>query len=53
MTVRTALILLSSAAVGATTGGLTVLADAGPAAAVLAGLAAAGASVSALHALIQ
>ncbi|AWZ06342.1 MULTISPECIES: hypothetical protein [unclassified Streptomyces] len=53
MTVRTALILLSSAVLGATTGGLAVLAGGGPAAGALAGLAAAGACVSALHSLLQ
>lgn len=53
MTVRTALILLASVVLGAVAGALAFLSGAQPAGAVLAGLAGAGASVSALHALIQ
>lgn len=53
MSVRTALILLTSVVIGAIVGGLTLTCGTHPAGAVLAGLASAGASVPALHALIH
>ncbi|MEU9875041.1 hypothetical protein [Streptomyces phaeochromogenes] len=53
MTVRTALILLTSVVIGVVAGGLTLLCGTQPAGAVLAGLTSVGASVPVLHALIQ
>ncbi|MFD8703750.1 hypothetical protein ACFV1W_14180 [Kitasatospora sp. NPDC059648] len=52
LTVRTTLVLLAAAFIGLVAGGLTFLGGGPAASAVLAGLAASGVSVPALHKLI-
>ncbi|MEU8717930.1 hypothetical protein [Streptomyces sp. NPDC048663] len=53
MTVRTAVVLLIAVLIGLVVGGLTFLSGGAAAAAVLAGLTAAGVSTPVVHTLIQ